>query len=557
MSIFTHIPNRITKTTVALGLTVVFILGSSYQTGRKDLVQLENAYLPELSHALKGFLSDSGLMLSSDKLYGEALQAHAGVKEFYAANGYIPVWTFYNNLNSKATGVLQLLAQARDFGLEPENYHLEALNMLQQQLASKERRKDYPELRKQTELLLTDAVLCFMLNLQQGYPNVTADSMAARRDNIVGTFQQAIQDDHTAEGILSVQPAFVEYKQLQLATRNYLRTVDLTREWIGISSVSEDSVRFRDEVRQVLIRLGYLAAGAGDGTTEGLMRFQRYHGLEPDGKPGKNTLDALHLTALYHYRLLVLNLDRLRKQDNSNPNMLYVNIPAFTLKVFDNNKLHDTYRVIVGKPDSPTPRLTSAIERIIANPNWHVPSKISRNEILPKLKSDSTYLKRNRFRLLDENNNTVKAEDLNFDEMSAADFNFKLQQDAGSDNALGQVKFIFANPYAVYLHDTPGKTLFNKDIRAFSHGCIRVQNPGKLAGYIAAVAHSDSINIAGLIATGHHHEIRLAKTMPIHIRYITCEADANGGLYFYRDIYGIDEKELAALEPFRITERVR
>jgi murein L,D-transpeptidase YcbB/YkuD len=282
----------------------------------------------------------------------------------------------------------------------------------------------------------------------------------------------------------------------------------------------------------------------------GLMEFQQHHGLEPDGRAGKYTLEALRMTTLYHYRMLALNLDRLRKQENSSVHLLYVNIPAYKLKVFRDNHLQESYRVIVGDPKTPTPQMTSSVERIISNPTWHVPKSILRNEMLLKIKSDSGYLKRNRFKLVDKHNRTVSYESIDMARISDEDFGYTLRQDAGSDNALGKVKFIFSNPYAVYMHDTPGKALFSKDIRALSHGCIRVQNPEKLADYMVRMVQTDTTDIGRLIEKGVRREINLSTAIPIRISYITCDVDEKGDLYFYKDIYGIDQYELDKLAPY-------
>jgi murein L,D-transpeptidase YcbB/YkuD len=246
--------------------------------------------------------------------------------------------------------------------------------------------------------------------------------------------------------------------------------------------------------------------------------------------------------------MLALNLDRLRKQDHSETHLLYVNIPAYQLKVFRQNKLIDTYRVIVGTPKTPTPQLVSKVERIITNPVWDVPTSIAQKELLPKIKSDSGYLRRNGFRLVDRQNRTVDPQQIDINRISSADY--FLRQDASSDNALGKVKFIFSNPYAVYLHDTPGKTSFEKNARDMSHGCVRLQNPEKLAGYLVNEIQSDSTGISEIITKGIHREFNLAVAVPIHISYITCDADEKGNPCFYDDIYGIDAKELAELAPF-------
>jgi murein L,D-transpeptidase YcbB/YkuD len=230
--------------------------------------------------------------------------------------------------------------------------------------------------------------------------------------------------------------------------------------------------------------------------------------------------------------------------------MLYVNIPAYRLKIYESNAVKDTYRVIVGNPKTPTPLLTGNMERIIANPMWYVPRKIAVNEILPKLKSDSTYLARNGFKVLDKNHNVINAADIDMNNIKEQDFNYTFRQNRGTDNSLGLVKFIFSNPYAVYLHDTPGKSLFSKDLRAFSHGCVRVQNPEKLAHYILQRFNSDTTDFAALMQTGRHREFTIQASLPIKITYITCEGDDNGHVYFYKDIYERDEKELELLAKF-------
>jgi murein L,D-transpeptidase YcbB/YkuD len=190
------------------------------------------------------------------------------------------------------------------------------------------------------------------------------------------------------------------------------------------------------------------------------------------------------------------------------------------------------------------------METIIANPCWYVPKNITVHELLPKLKTDTGYLKRNGFKVLDSNFKTVNYENLNLADIPETDFNYTIRQDRGSDNSLGQMKFIFSNPYSVYLHDTPGKTLFSKDLRAFSHGCVRLQDPDRLANYILHEINADTTNISRLIATGRHFEFKLTSSLPVQIIYITCEADEAGRVYFYKDIYGKDEKELDQLAPF-------
>jgi L,D-transpeptidase YcbB len=528
----------------------VLILSTSFQSGRNEMVRIESEYLiPDLINGLKTILSESPFRPQAGR-NAESIALYNEVRHFYMLQAYRPAWTSYNHLNRNGASLISLIENAREYGLEPQHYHIDRLREIQSLIKDDRSRSQYSEKRMELEMLLTDAALKLMVNLHAGYQAFDSTLLSsAWIAELPGILQQGIRQGKPVEQILSVQPRFIEYSRLQMATVSFVRNTSLSDDTLFIAEAMKDSVEFYNQVKNALVRLGY--AGKASGKKEiiaGLKEFQQHHGLESDGRPGKNTLEALQMTTLYHYRMLALNLDRLRKQDNSEMHLLYVNIPAYQLKVFRQNKLMDTYRVIVGAPKTPTPQLVSKVERVIANPVWDVPTSIAQNELLPKIKADSGYLRRNRFRLVDRHNNTVNSQQVDINQISNAEY--FIRQDASSDNALGKVKFIFSNPYSVYLHDTPGKTLFAKDARDMSHGCVRLQNPEKLAQYLVNIVQSDSTDISGLIVKGIHREINLAVAVPIHISYITCDADEKGKLYFYKDIYGIDEKELAELEPF-------
>ena len=533
-------------------LLMILLISTSFKRSTGDL----NTLVPEY---LSAGATDSlrGIILTVESfdqpiIHGEKIMAFENVRNFYTLNHFVPVWTHSKGLSRKANNLLDLLEHARDYGLEPLHYHLSAIREKQQTL--KVQTPDVPQvdLGTELELLMTDAALCFMVNLRAGFTAFDTTLFSKQWFTALPSILvQGISQGRVQETILSVQPRFVEYNQLQKATENFLNTNQLTDQWTEISYPVSDSVLLRKQIKEVLITLGYLAKGRHeDDVTEALKQFQHFHGLEPDGKPGKNTVEALAQSTLYRYRRLALNLDRLRKQEVSDSTMLYVNIPAYRLKIFSRNSLRDTFRIIVGHPDSPTPQLTARMDRIIANPVWYVPKSITMNEILPKIKSDTGYLRRNGFKILDDNYQTVNENSINREELSADNFNYTLRQSRGSDNALGKVKFIFSNPYAVYLHDTPSKALFSKDIRAFSHGCIRVQDPERLASFIVREVNAEDTDMIGLIGNGHHAEIDINATLPIHIRYITCEADETGNLFFYKDIYGLDKKDLEELRSF-------
>jgi murein L,D-transpeptidase YcbB/YkuD len=281
-----------------------------------------------------------------------------------------------------------------------------------------------------------------------------------------------------------------------------------------------------------------------------LKKFQYYHGLEPDGKPGKNTREALAQSTLEKYRQIALNLDRLRKENLQAEQFIYVNIPAYQMRIYKKNRIIGNSKVIVGAVETPTPLISSKIESIITNPEWQVPRSITLDEILPKLKSDSGYLNRNRLRLIDKNRDTVAYHQVDWNTVSTETFDLMLSQESGKDNSLGCVKFVFSNPYSVFLHDTPGKQSFSKDVRALSHGCIRVQHSEMLADYLVREfsRQNHEVDVISTINKGIRREIFLNIPVDLYIHYITCEADEDLNIFFYNDIYGIDEKELKKLE---------
>lgn len=507
---------------------------------------IENQYfLPEYIKVFEESFTNSGDNLCIE-VEDETLYLSRTIRRFYSEHDFFPVFTTYKDLNGNGSELLELLKGANSYGLEPDHYHVHQISDLQKKLQQPELKQQHIQIRKDLELLLADAAMKFMMHLNAGYR--LFDSVLFMDPYMVSlpeTLTEAIYCDNFREKILSCQPSFIEYVRLQQATEKFVNQVELGDNWIKIYDLQEDSILLWSGIGEVLKRLGYLVHDTSyTGTCNALKTFQKFHGLEPEGKIDDNTLEALSQSTLYKYRMLALNLDRLRKQEQHESHMLFINIPAYNLKVIRENEIERVYRVCVGKTYSPTPRIDGDIEQIVINPEWNVPKRIARNEILPRIKSDMDYLQRNRFNILDEKMNTVSYEQINWDTVSSDNFNYYIQQNPSNDNALGQVKFVFKNSYSIYLHDTPNKSLFFRDIRAFSHGCIRVQDSEELAAYLVEQLQSDAIDINELICYGDRYEINLEKTIPVQIRYITCTGDEKGNLYYYKDIYGLDKREM-------------
>jgi murein L,D-transpeptidase YcbB/YkuD len=213
------------------------------------------------------------------------------------------------------------------------------------------------------------------------------------------------------------------------------------------------------------------------------------------------------------------------------------------------NQEKESFNVIVGKKRTPTPVFSSSIEKVIANPYWTVPRSIT-FEMLHKIRKDSTYLARNGFFVINGREEVVDPSVIDWNSDDPLGKRYWLRQINSKYNALGQIKFIFPNDYSVYLHDTQSKSLFRHKNRMFSHGCVRLENPDKLAQYLTSTyTHQSNQNIEHLLSNSAREEINLSEKVKIHIQYITCSATENTDLIFYNDIYNLDQKELKEVFP--------
>jgi murein L,D-transpeptidase YcbB/YkuD len=366
---------------------------------------------------------------------------------------------------------------------------------------------------------------------------------------------QQINQNNLRHGILSVQPRNIEYVKLQKALEKYL------------SIASKDTIQYGTDIllhndSLILSRLvsqGYLAENFVNDSnliSNAIKSFQRFHCIVETGTIDYNTIRALSRGTKENFYQISLNLDRIRKNELKNRNSIVVNIPEFRLHYYDKVGNNRIFNVVVGKKNTPTPVLTSEINRIVANPYWTVPKSITHKEIIPKLKKDSTFLQRNGFTIIDNFENQVNASSIDWESVKESEFNYWIRQKNSRSNALGVIKFLFPNKHRVYLHDTQSKRLFSKNVRAYSHGCVRVQNPQELAQMILSSNKKaeSNLDIYEIINTRELHDIRLDEPISIFIRYFTCTADAEGNIYFHPDIYSRDNKELE--EFLKLTNRV-
>ena len=253
---------------------------------------------------------------------------------------------------------------------------------------------------------------------------------------------------------------------------------------------------------------------------EAVREFQERHGLKADGVAGASTLAELNRTAEEQIRKIVLNLERWRRLPaDLGERHILVNIAGFRLDAVEDGRSVLDMKVIVGQRHTRTPVLSSAIETVVLNPSWYVPTSIASKEIWPKGRS---YLRNNGFQVMPGG---------------------KLRQKPGPNNSLGQVKFQFPNRFGVYLHDTPADSLFDRAVRALSHGCVRVERPEELAAWVLQDAPAWGPEaIQDVIDSGRERAVKLPEPIPVHIGYWTAWADEAGTLRFGPDVYDEDDK---------------
>jgi len=282
-------------------------------------------------------------------------------------------------------------------------------------------------------------------------------------------------------------------------------------------------------------------------------RFQSRHGLEPDALVGRATLRALNVTIQQRIDQIRVNLERLRwHPDTGSQDLILVNIPAFKAYVIRNGEIVWTTNVIVGDSENKTPVLQSTLKAVVFNPTWTVPHSIASKELLPKIKQDPSFFSRGNYNLFDRSGDPVDPSSVDWSTVEQRTFPFTLVQQPGPANQMGQVKFMMPNDYSVCMHDTPAKSLFASATRAFSHGCIRIEEPLGLAEVVLRGQNWTRQQVDRQIKSQETRSVVLAEALPVHIAYWTAEVDDLGVMHFYEDIYGWDATVLERLDkPFQ------
>ncbi|GIR43740.1 MAG: murein L,D-transpeptidase [Paracoccaceae bacterium] len=482
-----------------------------------------------------------------------ALQQHPLILDFYLENDYELIWFGNNALASQRRAELVNSLQSASFhGLPGKKYQV---NSLLSKLSTSDSLFEIGLL----EGLFMIAFTEYASDLDTGVliPS-EVDTDIVRQINFKDPdfYIQGLLSRNPYDYFRSLGPQSSEYARLLV---EYQKLSEIIRNG-GWSNIATDRIlRFGDSgddvvaIRNRLFDQGYMPNSISTKFDKNLLKavqkYQSDHGLIPDGIVGEGTILELNITAEQRLSSIIVALERERwLGDTLGQRHIWVNLADFKAKIIEDHAVVFETRTVLGVNDESmrSPEFSDKMEYMVVNPTWHIPVSIAKNEYLPELKKDPEALPF--LKLFDSSGSLVDRESIDFSILGKNYFPYEMKQLPSTTNALGLVKFMFPNPYNIYLHDTPAKDLFMKEVRDFSHGCIRLHEPFDFA-YALLEKQTDEPQSEFQNALKSQEEtiILLSKSVPVHITYRTAFTKAGGGIEFRRDIYGRDQKIYDAL----------
>jgi len=473
----------------------------------------------------------------------------AGIEAFYSGRNYAPLWVSSNIANERAKAAIAYLGQADAVGLDPADY-----------LTPDFKSAGSPEALAEAELKLTVSALTFARHAQVGRihftrvgPDIQYDLATPEPADVLAKLAGGNDAAKVLDGFNPPQAGFKALK----AKLAELRKAPVVPESKIAAKPEQPRVHVPDgkilrpgmkDARVVAVRKRLDIPGDkenplyDDAVRDAVKTFQTESDINVDGDLGPNTVRALnnepkevrHASA-NPIETIIVNMERWRwlPRDLGNPHVI-VNVPDYTLTLYNNDKVYWHTRIVVGKPNLATPMVSADMKFITVNPTWNVPPSIIEKEYLPALEADPQALDRIGLKLTQDADGTIH-----------------ISQPPGAGNALGRIRFNFPNKFLVYQHDTPDKHLFAREKRAYSHGCMRVQNPltygEKLLSLVLPKERYTEARLESMFG-GNEININFPKFIPVHLTYQTAFVDESGKLQLRDDVYGRDAKMFAILK---------
>ena len=484
----------------------------------------------------------------------EAASGDEQVAIYYRTHNYQPVWIGEGDVfKARRAALMQVLDRVELHGLSRARYDVNGLMAAMRDVRTT---RDLGLV----EVALSRTFVKYARDVHKGMliPSSIDDGLVRKieyRDN--GDYLAGLETAGDPQAYMrTLAPATREYRAL-MKEKIRLEGLISTGGW----GTSVPSAKFKSgatgnavlALRNRLIRMGYMSSSASasyDSALEkAVQRFQLTHGLEADGMAGKTTIDEINKPVTARLKSVVVAMERERwLPDERGTRHVLVNLADFHAQIIDDGYVTFRTRSVVGKnqSDRRSPEFSDVMEHMIINPSWHVPRSIVVKEYLPQLRNNPNAA--GHIRITDRRGRVVNRSGMDFSQFTRSNFPFAMTQPPGGRNALGLVKFIFPNKHNIYLHDTPSKSLFARESRAFSHGCIRLQDPFDFA-YALLARQSDRPKdlFHSTLKTGKESKIVLEQPVPVHLIYRTAFTTMQGGIEFRRDMYGRDAKIWKAL----------
>lgn len=373
--------------------------------------------------------------------------------------------------------------------------------------------------------------------------------------SVINQWQVALDNGQLTSFVASLAPQHPQYAAMH---ESLLKLVGDTRPWPQLTSTATlrpgEWSKDIPALREILRRTGMLESVVSTAAKEGrsaydrelvdaVKRFQTWQGLGADGAIGPATRDWLNVTPAQRAGVLALNIQRLRLLPGTLSTGIMVNIPAYSLVYYQNGNQVLASRVIVGRPDRKTPMMSSALNNVVVNPPWNVPPTLARKDILPKVWNDPGYLERHGYTVMRGWNSkeTIDPWQVDWATITASNLPFRFQQAPGARNSLGRYKFNMPSSDAIYLHDTPNHTLFQKDSRALSSGCVRVNKASELANMLLQDAGWNDTRISDALKQGDTRYVNIRQNIPVNLYYLTAFVGPDGRTQYRTDIYNYDQ----------------
>ncbi len=470
---------------------------------------------------------------------------------FYRARDFQGIWSG-NGDRGRRNALMSVFADAGNHGLPTAKYDPQAL-------MAKLRAASTPAEQGQMEVEMSRLFLSYARDVQTGILRPGSVVSAIKREvpyrSRLSTIQ-AFAQSSPAGFLRSLPPSSPEYTRLMrekmrlermLSNGGWGPTVKANSLAPGASGGEVVNLRNR------LIAMGFLertATQTYDAAIQtGVQRFQQAHGLSVDGTAGSGTMRQLNVSMGNRLQSVIVAMERERWNNRPRGTRhVWVNLTDFTAAIVDNDRVTFSTRSVVGavQEDRESPEFSDVMEFMVINPSWYVPRSIVTKEYLPMLQRNPNAVRQ--LDVTDSKGRVVARSAINFDSFNEKTFPYSMRQGPSEGNALGLVKFIFPNKYNIYLHDTPSKSLFGREVRAFSHGCIRLNDPFDFAYALLAKQTADPEGFfQSRLRTGAEARVNLEQPVPVHIVYRTAFTNVTGSLQFRRDIYNRDSRIWNAL----------